>query len=149
MSTQRIVVKNALKIYLAIVGFYFFIKIIGLSHIVGFRFLNILFVLWGINSAIKTNIFKRYDNTYLSNLFIGFATSFLAVMATLVSMVLYVSFIDDSLLTMIQQSSFWGSGLNLPKILFSMTVEGIASCVISSFTLMQYWKKHKVESYVS
>lgn len=149
MSILKIVVKNAVKIYLAIVGFYFFIKIIGLSHIIGFRFLNIIFVLIGINSAIKANIFHRHDNNYLSNIFLGFSTSFIAVMATLVSMVIYVSFIDDSLLTMLQQSSFWGNHLTLPKILFSMTVEGIASCVISSFVLMQYWKKYKIESYVA
>ncbi|WP_010135241.1 hypothetical protein [Ochrovirga pacifica] len=149
MTGTKIVFKNALKIYALIVGFYFLIKVIGFSHIMGLRFVNILFVLWGVNTAIKTNITERYDSVYFNNLFVGFATSFLAVLATLISMVLYVSFIDDSLLLMLQQSSFWGNHLTLPRIVFAMTIEGAASCIISTFMLMQYWKKHKVTSYVS
>lgn len=147
MTLSKIVFKNAVKIYLAIVGFYFLVKLLGLSHIMELRFFNILFVVYGVNSAIKTNILQRFDTRYISNLFIGFQTSFLSVLAILISMVFYVSFIDDSLLIMIQKSSYWGNNLTLPKIVFSMTIEALASCFISSFVLMQYWKKQTVASY--
>ncbi|NIJ45200.1 hypothetical protein FHR24_001639 [Wenyingzhuangia heitensis] len=147
MNTRKIIFQNAAKIYAAIVGFYFLIKLIGLTHVIELRFLNILFVLWGINTAIKTNIQQQDHNNYLNNLFTGFSTGLFAIVATIISMIIYVSFIDDSLLVMLQKSSFWGNHLNLPKIVFSMTIEATASCVISSFGLMQYWKKQNINSY--
>ncbi|NJB81878.1 hypothetical protein [Wenyingzhuangia aestuarii] len=147
MNTRKIIFQNAAKIYAAIVGFYFLIKLIGLTHIVELRFLNILFVLWGINTAIKTSIKEQDNNNYISNMFLGFSTGLLAIMAVIVSMTLYVSFIDDSLLLLLQKTSYWGNHLTLPKIVFSMTIEAMASCAISTFTLMQYWKKYKINSY--
>ncbi|MGY5354226.1 hypothetical protein [Wenyingzhuangia sp. IMCC45467] len=148
MTNQKIVLKNAAKIYLAIVGFYFFMKLIGMADIIEFRMLNILFVIWGINSSIKNNIYQNMDNNYLTNLSIGFSTGLLSILGVIASMALYVTLIDDSLIMTLQQTSFWGNHLTLPKIVFSMTVEAMASCVISTFILMQYWKKHKIESLI-
>lgn len=148
MTNQKIVFKNASKIYLSIIGFYFFMELIGMADIIELRILNILFVIWGINASIKNNIETNMDNNYLTNLSIGFSTGLLGVLAVIISMALYVSWIDDSLINLLQQTSFWGNNLTLPKIVFSMTVEAMASCVISAFVLMQYWKKHKIDSLV-
>lgn len=149
MTNQKIVLKNATKIYVSIVGFYFFMKLIGMADIIEFRMLNILFVIWGINSSIKNNIDYNLDNNYLTNLSIGFSTGLLGILGVIGSMAFYVSIVDDSLITTLQQTSFWGNNLTLPKIVFSMTVEAMASCVISTFVLMQYWKKHKINSLVN
>ncbi|ANW96188.1 hypothetical protein AXE80_07810 [Wenyingzhuangia fucanilytica] len=148
MTNQKIVFKNAAKIYVAIVGFYFFMKLIGMSDIIEFRILNILFVIWGINSSIKNNIFQNMDNNYLTNLSIGFSTGLLGILGVITSMVIYITLIDDSLMMTLQTTSFWGNNLTLPKVVFSMTIEAMASCVISTFILMQYWKKHKIESLI-
>lgn len=148
MDTKKIIFLSAAKIYIAIVGFYFLIKLIGLTHIIELRFLNILFVLWGINTAIKSNIKLQDHNSYINNMFVGFSTGILAIMTVLISMILYVSFIDDSLLIMLNKSALWGNDLTLPKIVFSMTIEAMASCVISTFVLMQYWKKQEINTFV-
>ncbi|MDO3695030.1 hypothetical protein QVZ41_09265 [Wenyingzhuangia sp. chi5] len=148
MTNQKIVLKNAAKIYAAIVGFYFFMKLIGMSDVVEFRILNILFVIWGINSSIKNNIHQNMDNNYLTNLSMGFSTGLLGIIGVIASMVLYITFIDSSLMMTLQSTSFWGNNLTLPKVVFSMTIEAMASCVISTFILMQYWKKHKIESLI-
>lgn len=147
MNTKKIILKNASKIYLAIVGFYFLIKLIGLSHIIELRFLNIVFTIAGMNMAIKNNIYEKKHNNYIHNLYVGFSTGAYASTAVIISMILYVNFIDTSLLTMIQQSSFWGNHLNLTKIVFSMMVEGMAACAISTLILMQYWKKQEIHLY--
>ena len=58
MGTNQIIIKNALKIVLGIVIYFFAMKLFGLDTISELRFLNFLFVVWGINSAIKNNIQK-------------------------------------------------------------------------------------------
>lgn len=147
MNTRKIIFQNSAKIYLAIIGFYFLIKLVGFTHIIELRFLNILFVLWGINTAIKSNIKMLDYNNYINNTFVGFSTGLFAILAVIVSMIFYVSFINDSLLIMLQNSSLWGNHLTLPKIVFSMAIEAMASCAISTFILMQYWKKQEVSSF--
>ena len=79
MGTNQIIIKNALKIVLGIIVYFFAMKIIGLENVSELRFLNFLFVVWGINNAIKNNIIKNKDTFYISNLFIGVATSIIAV----------------------------------------------------------------------
>ena len=148
MKTSKIILQFALKTFSLIVGFYFVMKLIGLADVLEFRIFNIVFVLWGVNSAIKTNLEKNLDNTYLTNLYIGFSTSALTVISTIVAMITYVTFVDQHLLVLLETASMWGSGLTLPKVVFAMTIEGMASSVISSFLIMQYWKKHKINSLV-
>lgn len=149
MSMNKIILSNSIKVYLLIVGFYFVMKLIGMSDILEFRMFNIFFVLWGVNNAIKTNIFENLDNSYLTNLSIGFSTSVFSVIAVIASMIVYVSFVDHHLLVLLETASMWGSNLTLPKVVFAMTIEGMASSVISSFLIMQYWKKHKINSLVN
>jgi len=45
-----------------------------------------------------------------------------------------------------ENSFIWGNNLSLGLILFAILIEGLASSVICSFLIMQYWKKHKIES---
>ncbi len=147
MGTNQIIIKNALKIVLGIVLYFFAMKLFGLDTISELRFLNFIFVVWGINSAIKNNIKKNKDTFYISNLFIGVSTSVIAVGMLIIGLITYVSIIDPSFITVLEKSFLWGSNLTLPLIIFAIAIEGIASSVICSFILMQYWKNYKVEEY--
>lgn len=147
MGINQIIIKNALKIVLGIVLYFFAMKLMGLENISELRFLNFLFVVWGINSAIKSNIHKNQDTFYISNLFIGVATSILAVGIILIGLITYVSIIEPGFITVLEHSFLWGSNLSLPLIVFAIAIEGIASSVICSFILMQYWKNYKIENY--
>ena len=62
----------------------------------------------------------------------------------IISLIIYVSLIEPDFITVLENSSLWGSNLSLPIIIFAIAIEGIASSVICSFILMQYWKNHKV-----
>ncbi|WP_159290845.1 hypothetical protein [Tenacibaculum maritimum] len=79
MSTNQIIIKNALKIFLGLVLYFFSMKFFGLENVTELRFFNFLFVLWGINSAIKQNIHFNNEDLYINNLFIGASTAILAV----------------------------------------------------------------------
>ena len=79
MSSNKIIVNNALLIFGGIVGLFLLMKILGLDDISELRFLNFFFVLWGINRAIKTNIDRNKEVLYLNNFSIGIGTSVVAV----------------------------------------------------------------------
>jgi len=144
MDTSKIILNNALKIFVGIVAYFLVMKLLGLENIIELRLLNFLIVVWGINSAIKQNLHKNNNNTYLSNLSIGFSTSILAVIAVALSLIFYITFIDPKLLLIMENSMVWGKHLTLGKIVFAILIEGLASSVICTFIIMQYWKKHKV-----
>lgn len=145
MGINQIIIKNALKIVLGIISYFFAMKLLGLENISELRFLNFLFVIWGVNSAIKNNIHKNQDTFYISNLFVGVSTSIVAVGIILVSLITYVSVIDSEFIIVLENSYLWGKNLSLPLIVFAISIEGIASSVICSFILMQYWKNYKIK----
>jgi hypothetical protein len=149
MGINQIIIKNALKIVLGITLFFFAMKLLGLENISELRFLNFLFVVWGINSAIKSNIHKNQDTFYISNLFIGVSTSIISVGMILIGLITYVSAISPEFIAVLENSYLWGRNLSLPLIVFAIAIEGIASSVICSFILMQYWKNYKIESYAN
>lgn len=144
MDTSKIIMNNTLKIYGGIVVYFFLMKILGLENITELRLLNFLIVVWGINSSIKQNLYKNNDNTYLTNLSIGFSTSFFSVLAVAFSLIFYITFIDYNLLLIMENSNVWGRNLTLGKIVFAILIEGLASSVICTFIVMQYWKKYKI-----
>ncbi len=146
MSKNKIIINNALLIFGGIVGFFFLMKILGLNNVSELRLLNFVFVLWGINKAIKTNIKLNQESLYFSNFSIGIGTSVLAVGLTILGLIIYVGFIDPELITVLGNSSFWGKNLNLSLIVFALAIEGIASSVICSFILMQYYKNYKISN---
>lgn len=144
MDTKKIILINASKIYLGIVLFFFLMKFFNLEQITELRLLNFIFVFWGINSAIKKNIFTNHENEYVQNLYVGFATSFLAIILLGVSLNIYLSYIDPTLIIAIEDLKIWGSNLNPVLITFTILIEGISSSLICTFILMQYWKKYKI-----
>ncbi|MDG1806004.1 hypothetical protein [Flavicella sp.] len=143
MDTSKIIINNALKIFFGIVAYFFLMKVLGLENITELRLFNFLIVVWGVNSAIKQNLYRNHNNTYLTNLSIGFSTSFFAVLAVAFSLIFYITFIDFGLLGIMENSSVWGKNLSLGKVIFAILIEGLASSVICTFIIMQYWKKYK------
>lgn len=145
MSTSKIILDQSLKVYFGIVIYFFLMKFLGLENITELRSLNFIFVVWGVNSAIKKNIMFNADNTYLTNLSVGFSTAFFAVLAVALSLIFYITFINYELIHIMENSSVWGNDLSLGLVIFAILIEGMASSVICSFLVMQYWKKHKIQ----
>lgn len=146
MSTNKIILTNALLIYSFIIVFFLLMKILGLDNVSELRFINFLFVLWGINRAIKTNINYNNENSYFNNFYIGIITSVIGVGLTIFGLIIYVSFIEANFMIVLENSSFWGNKLSLIMVVFALAIEGIASSVICSFILMQYYKNYKTTS---
>lgn len=143
MDTNKIIVTHGLYIYGCIVVFFLLMKILGLDNVSELRFLNFTFVLWGVNRAIKMNVDMNHQNSYFSNFYVGFRASALAIALTIIGLIIYVGFMDPSFMTVLENSSFWGNKLNLTRVVFALAIEGMASSVICSFVLMQYYKDYK------
>ena len=142
MSVEKIVFINAVKIFVSIILFFFIMKILGLEHITELRLLNFVFVFWGVNSAIKKNMME-HNSAYLYNLFIGFFTSFISVIFISLSLTIYLFYIDPSFIEVLEKSTLWGQTLTPPLMSFAILIEGVASSMICTFIVMQYWKNKK------
>ncbi len=143
MKPRRIIFTNAIKIYLGIVLFFLVMYLFGLENIAFLRFFNVIFVLWGVNSAIKMNLFRNKESDYFSNLLVGFLTAFVAVIMVTFSFVIYLDRFNPAFLDIVGESLKWGSDLTVGMVAFTLLFEGLASSVISAFILMQYWKNFK------
>ena len=138
MTTNKIILNNALLIYILIVVFFLFMKFFGLDEVSELRYLNFLFVFYGVNRAIEMNIKSKNTSNYFDDLFVGFAASALAVAFTIIGLIVHVKFIDQSFIDVLENSNFWGQNLSLVKVVFALAIEGIASSLMCSFILMQY-----------
>ncbi len=144
MKTKKIIAQNAFKIYAGIALFFLVMKVFGLEKNMALRMFNFVIVIWGINSAIKMNILKNHETNYLTNIFVGIATSLIAVFASSISLLIYANFISPDFIHVLESSMLWGDNLSISLLTIVIFFEGTASSVISSFIVMQYWKNYKV-----
>lgn len=143
MTASKIIRIQTLKIFLCIVVYFFLMKLLGLDNVVELRLLNFVFVLWGVNGAIQKNVQLNKEHGYLQNMSIGLSTSSLAVILSTLSLAIYLQFIAPDFIKVFENSFVWGSSLTAPMVVFAVFFEGIASSVICSFIIMQYWKDVK------
>ena len=143
MPTNKIMFYNAVRIFVGIAAYFFLVKLLGLETYSELRVLNFAFVLWGINRSIKTNIQINNEFLYIRNLAVGIGTSALAVGMSILGLIFYAEFLNPSFVLLLQESFFWTGNLSTPLIVFALFIEGMASSVVCSFILMQYYKNYK------
>lgn len=143
MNPSKIITSNALLITLLIGSFFFTCKLFGLEGNPYLRFANLFFVIFGVRRAIKLNILKNQETRYTTNLGIGIQTSALAVLISILGVIGYTYFIHPEFLDIMKRSFlFGGSKISLGAIFFTLLIEGMASSVIGSFIIMQFFKNH-------
>ncbi|WP_439128069.1 hypothetical protein [Polaribacter sp.] len=141
MSTDKIIIKNALITTFLIGGFFLLCNAIGLGENPYLRFLNLAFVLIGIYLAIKESVIKNNETLYTTNLGIGIRTSVLAVALSIIGVIIYIQFINPSFIDVMNSSFLIGGNLSLAEIVITLVIEGMASSFIGSFIIMQFYKK--------
>ena len=142
MSTDKIIIKHAILITFLIGSFFLLCTLFGLEGNPYLRFLNLGFVIFGIYLAIKESIYKNGELKYLINLGIGIRTSAFAVILSVLSVMNYIQFINPDFINILNNSFLIGNNLSLPKIAITLAIEGMASSIIGSFIIMQYYKNH-------
>lgn len=137
---NNIEVKNGILIFLGIGIFFLLMDFLGFADKNYLRILNAFIVLYGINETIKTNI-KNDKSDYLENLVSGFKTGVLGVLFGIIGLIIFIYIKGgEPYLQKLSDTFFFGEDNNIIKYCSILFFEGIASSLIGSFTLMQYWK---------
>lgn len=119
---------------------------LGLADKNYLRILNAFIVLYGINETIKMNI-KNGKTDYLQNLVSGFKTGIIGVFLGIVGLIIFIYIKGGEVyLDKLSDTFFFGEDNNIIKYCSILFFEGIASSLIGSFTLMQYWKDVQLKS---
>ncbi|MFC4738624.1 hypothetical protein ACFO3U_01310 [Flavobacterium ponti] len=145
---NNVELKNGIVIFLGIGIFFLLMDFLGLADKNYLRILNAFIVLYGINETIKTNS-KAGKTDYLENLVSGFKTGVIGVFLGIVGLIVFIYIKGgESYLDRLSNTFFFGEDNNIIKYCSILFFEGIASSLIGSFTLMQYWKDVELKAKV-
>ena len=145
MYTNKLIIKHAIFISLMIGAFFFLSKLVGLEENPYLRFVNLLFIIIGIRQAIKENIYVHKETNHAKNFATGFASAALAVILSTIGVVIYIEFINPEFLEVMNQSFLIGGDTSLFELAFTLVIEGLASSIVSTLIVMQFFKNHSKE----
>jgi hypothetical protein len=137
---NSIEIKNGFLIFLGIGIFFLLMDLLGLADKNYLRILNAFIVLYGMNKTIQFN-FNHGNSGYLENLTSSFITGIIGVALGIIGLILFVyAKGGESYLTKLSDTFFFVGKTNIIKYSSVLFFEGVASILIGSFALMQYWK---------
>ena len=135
MLKQTNAISNGLFIFLLIGAYFVLLELLGLTDNFYLRFVNFIFVIYGVNRTLKNA--SRASKPYTQSLLAGVTTSFVAIVLSALSLFLYLTLFDPKLsaygMTLIPADT----DLAFASVIF---VEGFTSSLMVVFILLQYWK---------
>lgn len=137
---------NGFIIFIGIAIYFLLMEFLGLSDEFYLRIFNLVIVAFGVNLTIKQNYHDGLHG-YNRNLVSGIITSMIGAILSVGSLFFYIQFRggDEYLQTLSKGFLFGGGDLNISYYAIGLLFESVASSVIITFCLMQYWK-NKVET---
>jgi hypothetical protein len=140
-SVQKIGIKTGVITSLALIAYFLIMKFLGLERVLEFRYFNFFILLAAISYAInKLKHENEEEDFYLKGMAIGFYTSVVAIFIFSFFISFYLAFIDPSFMKYIQTTVSHGQLFNTPVVFLILFMEGLASGVIITFTMMQFFK---------
>ena len=114
-------------------------ELLGLAHLFYLRFLNILFVFYGVNRTIKQNL-EKGNKQFVSNAVSALFTSVIGVVLSIIALVIY-SYLQggDAFVQSLSETFLFGGNPSIDAYSISLLFEGVASSVIVTLLLMLYW----------
>ena len=146
MKKRNYTIRFGLYMFLSMVALFFIMKLVGLEKVTELRLLNILIAGYFSNRLAQHNLIEDAEVEYVSNLGSLLFANLIAVFLSALSLVFYVKLIDPSFMASLGNGFFLGNNLTIEKIAIAILMEGSASAIIVSFSLMQYWKNVKRKS---
>ena len=139
---------NGFLIFIGIGIYFLAMDLLGLSDIFLLRILNIFIVLYFLNKTIKSN-YKEGKTNYLDNIISGTLTSFIGVFLSVAGLLIYISIKGgDSYLEKLSKNFLFGGGTpSIYQYCIGLFFEGLASSVIITFAVMQYWKDRAIKHF--
>lgn len=139
---------NGILIFISIGIYFLLMELLGLSDVCYLRLLNIFIVIYFLNKTIKSN-YNEGKVAYLDNLISGSLTSLIGVFLSVVGLLIYISMKGgNAYLSKLSGNFLFGGGNpTMNQYCIGLLFEGIASSIIITFTLMQYWKDNPVKGH--
>lgn len=135
--------KYGVLMFLLIGGFFLLVNYIGYGHITELRLVNILFVVIVSNLLARRNWIDDSGVEYVGNFLSVLTANIVNVVLCMVGFILYISLFDPDYISTISSGLLWNSDSSLTQVLIALFFEGMASSVVVSFTVMQYWKSRR------
>lgn len=131
-------IRFGLLITAGLIVFFLIMKFAGLIHITELRAFNFFIMLGGLFLAFRefheTDINHQFN--YMRALLFGMSTATIATLVFTVFVFFYVSAIDKSLMTTIQEKGPLGEYLNPYIVSIIVAVEGILSGALATFMII-------------
>ncbi|MBA0882932.1 hypothetical protein [Flavobacterium undicola] len=130
---------NGFIIFIAISIYFLLMETLNLAHLFYLRFLNVLFVFYGVNRTIQMNL-KENQKKFVSNAVSAMLTSIIGVVLSIIGLVIY-SYLQggDAFVASLSETFLFGGNPTIDAYSLSLLFEGIASSVIVTLLLMLYW----------
>ena len=122
------------------IGIYFLLMdVLGLTHLFYLRFLNVVFVFYGVNKTVRMNLAEG-KNDFISNAVSVLTTSLVGVVLSVLGLVIYsYSKGGDAYVQSLSETFLFGGNPSVMTYSICLLFEGIASSVIVSLLVLLYW----------
>lgn len=112
-----------------------------LSNVFFLRLFNIVFIYYGVNRTLKSNLLEGRTNL-ADNAISSLITSLTGVFLSIMGLVAYIyAKGGDSYINTLSESLLFVGSPSVMTYNISLLFEGIVSAVIVTFSLMLFWKK--------
>lgn len=130
---------NGFIIFITVSIYFLLMELLGLAHLFYLRFLNIVFVFYGVNRTIKQNL-EKGNKQFVSNAVSALFTSVIGVVLSIIALVIY-SYLQggDAFVQSLSETFLFGGNPSIDAYSISLLFEGVASSVIVTLLLMLYW----------
>jgi hypothetical protein len=141
ITIERVGIRYGIFTAIALIAFFFLMKLIGLVQVYELRALNAIFLFTGVYLAIR--YYKKHSPSiaYLNGLGVGLLTSAIALLFFSIFVVIYLGAIDPAFMESLKQNEIFGQYLNPYIAGAAIFLEGTLSGLLVSFILMQYYKQ--------
>ena len=122
------------------IGIYFLLMdVLGLAHLFYLRFLNVVFVFYGVNKTAQMNLAEGKKD-FISNAVSVMATSLVGVFLSVIGLIVY-SYIKggDTYVQSLSETFLFGGNPSVMTYSICLFFEGIASSVIVTLLVLLYW----------
>lgn len=132
---------NAFIIFAGIAAYFLLIDLLNLSGILWLRMFNVLFVYYGVNRTLSSNVAEG-KRDYAYNLFSAGATALLGVVISIIGLVAYIHLRGgDTYIKNFSEDLLFGGEPTANQYCIGILFEGIASALIVVFVSVQFWRK--------
>jgi len=132
---------NAIIIFAGIAAYFLIIDFLNLSDILWLRMFNVLFVYYGVNRTMSSNM-SEGKRDYGYNLFSAGATALLGVVLSIIGLIAYIHLRGgDAYIKNFSEDLLFGGEPTANQYCIGILFEGIASALIVVFVSVQFWRK--------